>query len=273
MDRRLLLRFLATSPLLLAGPAFAGEQVLPRRKPAILTAPKAKPLPPRTLPLLMLDAGHGGHDPGAIGVSGTQEKDITLDLARKVADALNGQVRVALTRDKDIFIPLPERVAMARAKGAHLFVSLHADSAPDNTNARGLSAYTLSATASDSFSQKLADSENLVDQKYGATMSRDPIIADIMHDLAADQTVRASRFAKEALIKGVAPARRLLDNPSRSANFAVLRAPDMPAMLIETGFLSNPDDERLLKNPQDRATLAKVIARELGAILQNPLFT
>lgn len=273
LSRRQLLALLAASPLGLAAQSvWAADNlpISPRRKPA---GAMGNTSPTTQLPLLVIDPGHGGRDPGAIGVGGTYEKDVTLDLARKLADQLRGRMRIALTRDSDKFIALPDRVAFGRAQGAHLFVSLHADSAPDNNQARGLSAYTLSTEASDSLAAKLADSENLVDQRYGAEIQRDAVVADILHDLAAEQTIKASRFAKEHLIKGVARELPLLDNPKRSANFAVLRAPDMPSVLIETGFLSNPQDEARLSAPQSRSQIAQVLARELSTIITHSLFT
>ncbi len=236
---------------------------LPRRKPRF-TASDARPV-------LVLDAGHGGRDPGAIGVNGTHEKIVTLDIVQEMADRLDGVARVTLTRNDDHFLPLPERVARARQIQANLFVSIHADSAPD-PGARGLSVYTLSDTASDAFADKLAAGENIVDQRYGADVTGNAAVADILYDLAARQTVGASRFAKDALIAGVRGDMRLLEQPKRSASFAVLRAPDVPSLLVETGFLSNPADEAILSDQRQRRKIADVLAREVGRLLANPLF-
>lgn len=261
MNRRLLLKLTALgalAPLL----ARAESMRLPSRRPE----------PASDLPLIVLDPGHGGRDPGAIGVNGSYEKNVVLDIAAEMAAQLEGKARIRMTREDDRFLALPERVAIAREAQANLFISIHADSAPDSA-ARGLSAYTLSQTASDDFARKLADSENLVDQRYGAAIHRREAVASILYDLTARQTVTASRFAKDALVKAAGRNLRLLDDPKRSANFAVLRAPDVPSLLIETGFLSNPKDEELLTSAAERRRIAQVLSRELASIIRNPLFS
>lgn len=264
MDRRLLLKLTALGAL---APALgkAGNMPLPQRRPQQAATPE--------LPVLVIDAGHGGRDPGAIGVSGSYEKNVVLDIVTQMAANLEGKARVKLTRESDRFLALPERVAIAREAQANLFISIHADSAPDSA-ARGLSAYTLSETASDDFARKLADSENIVDQRYGAATHGQEAVASILYDLAARQTVAASRFAKEALVRAAGRnSLRLLDDPKRSANFAVLRAPDVPSLLIETGFLSNSKDEEILKSTDQRRAIAKVLGQEVANILKNPLFS
>lgn len=262
-SRRLILRLLASTPLLLPGATFAAHAAAPR--------PQTKP--GGTLPVVVLDPGHGGRDPGAIGISGTHEKNVVLDIASELAARLEGSAKVSLTRSDDRFLALPERVEIARAQQANLFVSIHADSAPDSPHASGLSAYTLAQTASDDFASKLAASENIVDQRYGAVVHQEEAVADILYDLAARQTITASRFAKDALIRGAGHDLDLLDAPRRSANFAVLRAPDVPSLLIETGFLSNPADEQRLQSPAERRKIATILGREIGQILKNPLFS
>lgn len=260
MNRRLLLKLIALGPLaaqLDAGLAQAAQ--LPARKPV-------------SLPVVVLDAGHGGRDPGAIGVSGSYEKNIVLDIVTRMAEQLEGKAQIKLTRSDDTFIALPDRVAIAREAQANLFISIHADSAPDSA-ARGLSAYTLANTATDDFARKLAESENIVDQRYGAKSREDEAIASILFDLTARQTIAASRFAKDALIKGAGRDLRLLDDPKRAANFAVLRAPDVPSMLIETGFLSNRADEEILKSGSERGKIATVLSTQIANILKNPLFS
>ena len=184
----------------------------------------------------------------------------------------SGKARVKLTRENDRFLALPERVAIAREAQANLFISIHADSAPDSA-ARGLSAYTLSETASDDFARKIADGENIVDQKFGAAIHKQEAVANILYELAARQTVTASRFAKDSLVRGAGRSIRLLEQPKRSANFAVLRAPDVPSLLIETGFLSNEKDEEILKSAAERKKIAQVLARELATVLKNPIFS
>lgn len=271
MDRRLLLKFLALSPLFtspLVSRAALGDIPHPRRRPS--QSGQGQTTTP--LPMIVIDAGHGGRDPGAIGISGTYEKNVVLDIASRLASDLEGIARIKLTRTNDTFLSLPDRVAVARAAQASLFISIHADSAPDNTSARGLSAYMLADTATDSFAEKLAEGENIVDQRFGATVTSNAAVADILYDLTARQTVSAARLAREAIVSGAGRDLRLLEHPKRAANFAVLRAPDVPSLLIETGFLSNADDETLLKNSDQRNRIAAVLAREIKSVLHHPLF-
>jgi N-acetylmuramoyl-L-alanine amidase len=249
------------------GTADAATREPPPRKPSRETSgPERR--------LVVIDPGHGGYDPGAIGVRGTLEKEITLDISREIARKLRGTrgVSVSLTRDDDIFLPLADRVAVAREAGADLFISIHADSAP-NRDARGLSAYTLSDKASDDFSFALAKQENLADGAGGIDLRHTrPQVAAILSDLVARHTVSASLMAKSSLIEGAGRSLRLLDNPKRSANFAVLKAPDVPSVLIETGFLSNERDEELLRDRSQRRRIADVLSRELAGLLTSAPF-
>lgn len=270
MDRRALLRVALGVPV--AGVSFTLLGGLPdpalAQELAEARAPRAKPRPAR---LVMLDPGHGGKDPGAIGARGTHEKDVTLDIAKEVARLLDrGRgTKAALTRETDVFLSLPQRVQAAREARADLFISIHADSAP-NANARGLSAYTLSENASDEFAAALAKTENLAD---GADMSHvNNAVAAILGDLAAQHVHRASLLAKHSLVSGVEKDLRLLENPKRSANFAVLKSPETPSVLVETGFLSNREDEKLLRDPAARRRIAAVLARELAAVLNAAPF-
>jgi N-acetylmuramoyl-L-alanine amidase len=283
MKRRLLLQLAVNAPLLGLGAlglgSFGLASVLTsaRADAATKEAPPRKP--DRTPPapqhrLVVIDPGHGGHDPGAIGVRGTLEKEITLDISREIARKLRGTrgVSVKLTRDDDIFLPLADRVAVAREAGADLFISIHADSAP-NRDARGLSAYTLSDKASDDFSFALAKQENLADGAGGIDLRHTrPQVAAILSDLVARHTVSASLMAKSSLVEGAGRNLRLLDNPKRSANFAVLKAPDVPSVLIETGFLSNERDEELLRDQSQRRRIADVLSRELAEVLTSAPF-
>lgn len=233
--------------------------------------PSRKPRPPR---LLMIDPGHGGRDPGAIGRIGTHEKDVTLDVARRMADALSAQpgITAKLTRDEDIFLPLEERVKIGRQAQADLFLSIHADSAP-NIAARGLSVYTLSEKASDKFSKLLAEHENEADRMGGMDLPpADKEVTAILFDLAARRARNTAQRARANFVRAVGHGWPLLDRPMRAANFVVLRAPDMPSMLVETGFLSNPKDEQILRQPQQREKIARLMAKDLAAILDGPLF-
>ncbi len=252
---------LAQSP----GQALAAERQ-PGRKPAA-----GGPSRPR---LVMLDPGHGGNDPGAIGTRGTFEKEVTLDIAQDVARILAGRSNVAvkLTRRDDRFLALDERVALTREAGADLFVSIHADSAP-NADARGLSAYILSEKASDSFASRLAQQENQAD-RFGkpGSFGGGRIVKDILLDLTARHTRHASLAARQLLVEGAGKELRLLENPMRSANFAVLKAPDVPSVLVETGFLSNPRDEEILRDATARRVVSRVLAREIARVLSSPAF-
>ncbi len=271
MDRRRLLRLALTFPLLGAGAlgsatSWAAETKASARAPAGRSPARQR--------LIMLDPGHGGADPGAVGARGTLEKDVTLDIAREVARLLSGQHRVGakLTRSDDRFLALDERVALARGARADLFVSIHADSAP-NRQARGLSAYTLSEKGSDAFAAALARQENQADRLGGVVpKGTTKAVKDILLDLAAHHTKRASLVARQSIVKGAGKDLRLLDNPMRSANFAVLRAPDMPSVLLETGFLSNARDEATLADPRARRTIARVLARELAGLVSRAPF-
>jgi N-acetylmuramoyl-L-alanine amidase len=233
--------------------------------------PLRKPQPPR---LLMLDPGHGGRDPGAIGRSGTHEKDVTLDIARRLGDALSARpgTDVKLTRDEDEFVPLEERVKCSRDAHADMFLSIHADSAP-NMSARGLSVYTLSAKASDDFSKHLADHENEADLMGGMDLPpADHDVTAILFDLASRRTRNTAQHARASFVQSLGHNWHLLERPMRAANFVVLRAPDVPSMLVETGFLSNPHDEAALREPVEREKIARLMAKSLGGILDSSLF-
>ena len=272
LNRRNFLRLgLATSSALALNWSIPLDLLAAEPSAICLPTPAHKPRPPR---ILMIDPGHGGHDPGAIGLSGTHEKDVTLDIVRRMADALSAQpgVTVKLTRDEDIFLPLEERVKIGRQAEADLFLSVHADSAP-NPSARGLSVYTLSEHASDSFSQLLADHENEADLRGGMDLPpADKEVTAILFDLAARRTRNTAQHARASFIAAMGRNWHLLDRPMRAANFVVLRSPDVPSMLVETGFLSNPKDEQILREPLEREKIARLMAKDLSAILDGPLF-
>jgi N-acetylmuramoyl-L-alanine amidase len=228
----------------------------------------AAPPPPRApLPLVVLDPGHGGRDPGAIGANGTQEKRITLSAAFEVKRRLEagGRCRVLLTRGRDVFVPLADRIGLARRREAALFISLHADSAP---GARGASVYTLSETASDALSAALARRENEADRAGGLRLpSVSPEVGRILLSLMRQETRAGSdRLARLAVssLRGEVP---LLPNAHRRAAFVVLKAPDVPAALVEMGFLSHPADEAALNRPAHRARLAAALAGAVEGFL------
>ena len=219
-------------------------------------------------PLVVIDAGHGGRDPGAPGaVAGIEEKDVTLALARSIRDdlAASGRVRVALTREDDRFIPLTERYAIARRLGADLFISLHADAAPANDAARGATVYTLSEVASDREAALLAQQQNDADAIGGAAMSQDANVNFILIDLAQRESMDVSaRFAR-LLHREAAPLFPFQDNWHRFAAFVVLKAPDVPSVLFEAGYMSNEEDARFLTSEAGRREIAAGLRRAVEA--------
>lgn len=230
-------------------------------KPAFRTAPipQSKPF---LKPLVMIDAGHGGQDPGTIGRHGTQEKQITLTYARSLKDALirSGKFRAELTRDDDRFIILRDRFRLARQRGANLFISLHADSAP-NQKARGLSVYTLSEEASDAEAAALAEQENKVDILADIDLTHeDKDVAEILIDLAQRDTKNKSIILADNLVHALASEVTLLPRPHRFADFAVLKAPDIPSALVEIGFLSHGEEEKLIQSSLHREQVVRGLA-------------
>ncbi|WP_431267982.1 N-acetylmuramoyl-L-alanine amidase family protein [Dankookia sp. P2] len=227
----------------------------------------AAAVPRGPLPLVVLDPGHGGKDPGAIGARGTQEKRITLAATLELKRQLEagGRCRVALTRSRDVFIPLGDRIELARRREAALFLSLHADSAP---GARGASVYTLSETATDSFSAALARRENEADRAGGLRLPSVPpdvqrILLSLMRQETRAGSEKLARLAVAALENEVA----LLPNTHRRAGFVVLKAPDVPSALVKLGFLSHPQDEAALNRPAHRARLAAALAETVHGFL------
>jgi len=214
----------------------------------------------RDLPLVVLDPGHGGKDPGTIGVTGTHEKRITLAAATELKRQLEatGRCRVAMTRARDVFIPLNGRVEFARKRQAALFISLHADSAP---GARGASVYTLSDRASDSLSAGLAQRENRADLRGGLSLPPvSPEVERILFSLVRQETRAGSDRIATTMVRSLGGEVPLLPNTHRQAAFAVLKAPDIPSILVEMGFLSDRRDEAALQRPAHRAKVAKALA-------------
>ena len=219
------------------------------------------------LPLVMLDPGHGGKDPGAIGISGTYEKHVALAAAQELRRQLlaTKRYRVELTRGRDVFIALEERVAIARRRGTALFVSMHADAMPDAA-VRGASVYTLNETASDRQTAALAQRENAAD-RFGTPnyQGTSPEVARILVSLVRQETrVGSSRMAR-SVVAALGRDVPLLPNPARAASFMVLKAADIPSVLVELGFLSNRTDEAALRRPAHRAVLATAMRRAVDA--------
>lgn len=215
------------------------------------TAVAAPAQPPRgdRRPLVVLDPGHGGIDTGAIGLNRTLEKDVVFAFAKALKDKLErtGQVRVVLTRDGDSFVALNDRVRLARTADASLFVSIHADTLTVSPEVRGLTVYTNSDRASDAEAARLAESENRADSLAGVESTEDgEEIAGILSDLTRRETRTYSHLFARSLVGQVTAASRLNKNPHRSAGFRVLRAPDVPSVLVELGYLSSKSDVELL---------------------------
>ena len=240
----------------------------PAPAPAVALAPF--PPPQRRADgkrVVIIDPGHGGVDPGAIGVSGVYEKDLTLAMAKQLQDVLQrtGKYHVVLTRDRDIFLRLRERIAIARREGAELFLSLHAD-AIKNKELRGLSVYSLSETASDSEAEALAQKENKADLIAGIDLSTESAeVTNILINLAQRETMNDSARFASMLLKELDPVTPLLRSSHRFAGFAVLKAPDVPSVLIEMGFLSNRTDEANLRNRAYRDKMARALAKGIEA--------
>jgi N-acetylmuramoyl-L-alanine amidase len=218
-------------------------------------------------PLIVIDAGHGGQDPGAVGVRKTIEKHVTLAMAKAIKSALlaTGRYRVLLTREDDRFIMLGDRVNIARKHKADMFISIHADSNPE-PQARGLSIYTISDTASDEATAALAARENAVDDLSGMKLDNvDKDVADILLDLAAHETKAKSAQLADILVSALNPKITKLSKTHRYAGFRVLKAPDIPSALIELGFLTNVHDEAQLTSPEYRDLIASSIVKGIDA--------
>jgi N-acetylmuramoyl-L-alanine amidase len=213
--------------------------------------------------LIAIDPGHGGVDPGAQGVSGGHEKEITLAVARELGRQLKatGRYRVVMTRDRDVFVQLRQRIRIAQRAGAHLFISLHADSI-GNRRVRGGSVYTLSERASDKEAAALAAKENRADLIAGIDLTdQSQTVARILIDLRQRLTMNESAVFAKGLVGELGRSTRMLRNTHRFAGFAVLKAPAIPSVLVEMGYLSNPTDEKLLRNANHRRVIAGSVVR------------
>lgn len=217
-------------------------------------------------PLIVLDPGHGGHDPGAVGVTGLFEKHVALAAALDLRDSLQktGRYRVIVTRDDDVFIPLEKRVAFAESQKASLFVSIHADALSD-PHVRGASVYTGSRHASDAEAAEVARVENAADGTDQSSSFGDvsPEVASILESLMSRATRTWSVRLQRDIVKALGTDVNLLKNPARHANFVVLRSPSIPSVLVEMAFMSNRQDEALL---QTSAFRKKVVSNLHGSI-------
>ncbi|WP_082659702.1 N-acetylmuramoyl-L-alanine amidase [Aureimonas sp. AU40] len=222
--------------------------------------------------VVVIDPGHGGVDRGATGEKGTEEKAVNLAFGLALREALSAfpNIKVEMTREDDTFIPLNERAAIARRAKAGLFVSLHADSIRFK-DLRGATVYTLSEKASDGLARELAESENSADRFAGAEWDQDaPEIHDILVDLVRQETEGFSEHFALSLVGELKTGGvSLINNPKRSAGFRVLRAPDVPSVLVEMGYLSNEEEEKLLTSPEWQKKVASILARSIEAFSRH----
>jgi len=231
---------------------------LPRVTPARGTNP----------PLVVIDPGHGGRDPGASSAFAARpEKDVTLALGLAIRDALaaTGRVRVAMTREDDRYLLLGDRYEIARRLDADLFISIHADAAPANDAARGATIYTLSEVASDTQAALLANQQNQADEVAGARLSRNPVVNMVLIDLAQRESMNVSADFAQLLYREAAPVFPFRPQWHRFAGFIVLKAPDIPSILFESGYLTNPTDAAYISSPLGRQQIAEGMRRAIEA--------
>ena len=242
---------------------FVSQVPLPQAQTAVLSPPARPEADPR--PMIILDAGHGGVDPGATGRSGLYEKQLMLAYADEIKHRIEatGRYRVQLTRSTDVFISLRDRVARGQQAEAGLFISLHANTNP-RAAVRGASVYTLSEQASDQEAAALAARENKADVIAGIDLSEQTeVVSKILIDLAQRETMNQSKQFANMLVKEMATVGRVLRNSHRSAGFAVLKSPIVPSVLVEVGYLSNKSEERLLRSAAYRRKVADAMMRAI----------
>ena len=240
-------------------------------EPGFVTPPGAPaspaPTPPSDRPVVVIDPGHGGVDMGASGKHGEQEKAIVFDFARALQAKIEagGRLRVVMTRNEDVFLPLNERVRIARSNNAALFLSIHADTLAEE-HVEGATVYTVSAKASDAEAARIAEKENLADQAAGLERPEDAAeVGDILFDLTQRETHAFSRKFSRELIARWKEAGSLNKNPARAAGFVVLKAYDVPSVLLELGYLSSDKDLARLTSPEWRDQAAGKTAEAIEA--------
>ncbi|MFD1701850.1 N-acetylmuramoyl-L-alanine amidase [Methylopila henanensis] len=224
------------------------------------------------LPVVVIDPGHGGVDPGAAGPGDVSEKDIVLDFAKRLKDKIeaSGRRRVVLTRDDDTFVSLPGRVRIARDNAAALMISIHADTLTDPFGVRGATIYTLSEKASDREAERLAEKENRADLIAGVDLSDEPEeVAGILFDLTRRETKGFTSDFAQRLVKDLKSAAKLNKNPLRSAGFRVLKAPDVPSVLLELGYLSSKEDAKLLMSEAWREQATEAVAKAVAGYFET----
>jgi N-acetylmuramoyl-L-alanine amidase len=247
-------------------PSYVVRIVLPAAEPQV-DLPKIAGPDDASRPLVVIDPGHGGHDPGASGAGTLKEAQLTLALARSLRDELvkRARVRVALTRDGDRYLTLEERYGIARRLNADLFLSIHADAAADDT-ARGATLYTLSERGSDAEAARIAARENKADSINGVALREQTgDVAAILLDLSRRQTLdRSAGFARLVLRESQGSI-RFRPEPLKSAAFVVLKSPDVPSVLFESGYISNAEDAARLLDAKSRQGFASAFARAIEA--------
>jgi N-acetylmuramoyl-L-alanine amidase len=242
------------------------------REPAAAVKP---PVKSDQRPIIVLDPGHGGPDNGTKAASGEMEKDIVLEFAQVLRSKLekSGKYQVVMTRSDDTFVPLADRVSLARAQQAALFISIHADALPKGEgDAQGASVYTLSDTASDAEAARLAEAENRTDVIAGVDLTAEANdVADILIDLAQRETKTFSVQFARGLIESMRTATRMHKNALKSAGFRVLKAPDIPSVLVELGYVSNKQDLKSLLATDWREHTADSIAQAIDRFFTTRL--
>ena len=241
--------------------ALSGESPLGQQSARVPV--KAEHAPPEARDLVIaIDAGHGGEDPGAIGKNGTREKDVVLAIAKVLAQQVNGEpgMKAVLTRDGDYFVPLRDRMRRARAQQADLFVSIHADSIRDR-RIDGSSVYILSQRgATDEASRWLAERENASDLIGGVSLDdKDGVLASVLLDLSQSAALNASQIAANRVLRQLNRVGEVRKPQVQQARFMVLKSPDIPSMLVETAYISNPQEEQRLRGQPHQAKLAAAI--------------
>lgn len=243
----------------------ASTQMAPKGDRLASAAPNEVSKTPKPF-TVVVDAGHGGIDSGAESTGGIMEKDVTLMFARELRDQLRKipGLRIEMTRDSDEFLRLTERVRIARQYEADLFISVHADTI-NQRSIRGATVYTVSDKASDAASRAMADRENKADAVAGVTFDNEtPEIADILMDLTRRETHTFSLSFAKGVVRALKGDVNMINNPHRFAGFQVLRAPDVPSVLVEIGYLSNEEDAKLMQDPAWRSHVAERLATAVG---------
>lgn len=241
-------------------------------RPVSATMPVSPGVSSGGLPVVVLDAGHGGIDAGAHAINGMQEKDIVFDFAKTLAARLerSGQVKVVMTRDSDVFVALGERVRRARAVGAALFISIHADTLSYDGSVAGATVYTVSDRASDAEAARVAEKENQADIIAGLDGAEDQgDVSDILFDLTRRETRAYSHVFARTLVGYWQEIGSLNKNPHRSAGFRVLKAPDVPSVLLELGYLSSKSDLASLTSPQWREKATELVAKAVEGFFKD----